>query len=237
MRKKKNQNKRVRNVRGQFCGSNSPCLDVIDESGGVDQPHDETSNVSNGSSHQMDTGLNNSRNGSEYRVDANFEKSSRSVSELIEDVLHDTRELTGVQFSNNALRCEKCLRESTEFLPLELQQVSLNRQRHKKKFGAPLPNRNSAFLCADCRAYMQNSSRQLKWSFTWAVVFCTLLFYGSALDCNGEYFFNLLPTSIAYSWLSAALEANFEIEMGVPLFSDFSVIYSAFSALVEDKKA
>ena len=92
----------------------------------------------------MDAEATRSQNRREYQFDANIDQCSKPASELDDNMLHDTHETT-----------RTILSESTEFVPLDFQQLPLISQRHKKKFGAPLCENIRASLCTDCRAYRQ----------------------------------------------------------------------------------
>ena len=128
--------------------------------------------------------------------------------------------------------CEKCYRESTDSYPLDIQPTSIHNVNNSLYFGANLVENSSAKICSLCRRYL--SCRQ--WKYAWAAVLCTLLFFGSQLGCNGEYFFSLLPCTFSSSWQSAAVSAGFS-DKSLPLFNDFTAIQHDFTVLIEQKKA
>ena len=231
-RRRHNTN-RKRNVHGQFTRNHANPIAANDGNGVEQQQEAERSSNVNNSDFQCDEFHEERANCGDRSPQLNWEV----CSEFDENLLRETSKLIANQFVHNPSRCEKCLRESNDHIPLRFHQVEITNNNRSKKFGAPIRSRNRLNVCTDCQNYMQQTSRTLKWSFAWAAVFCTLLFYGAVFDCNGEYFFNLLPTSIAYSWLSAALEANYNIDTKLPLFNDFTPIRLAFVKLVEEKKA
>ena len=231
--RRRHNTSRKRNVHGQFTRNHANPIAANDGNGVEQQQEAERSSNVDNSDFQCDEFHEERANCGDRSPQLNWEV----CSEFDENLLRDTSKLIANQFVHNPSRCEKCLRESTDHIPLRFHQVEITSNNLSKKFGAPIRSRNRLNVCTDCQNYMQQTSRTLKWSFAWAAVFCTLLFYGAVFDCNGEYFFNLLPTSIAYSWLSAALEANYNIDTKLPLFNDFTPIRLAFVKLVEEKKA
>ena len=237
VKKKSHTTNRKRNARGRFTGNHVDPNAETDETDNREQQVPEQSRNDNFSGCQDEAPVASLQPQRGKWVDSTSSHSWETLSELDETLLCDTSKLTANSFVHNPLRCEKCLRETTEQIPLNFYQVELTSNSRSKKFGVPVGNRNCINVCNDCRDYMLHSSRTLKWSFAWAAVFCTLLFYGATFECNGEYFYNLLPTSVAFSWLSAAMEANYNIDTKIPLFNDFSAIQSAFAKLVDEKKA
>ena len=128
--------------------------------------------------------------------------------------------------------CDKCYRESTDAYPLDIQATNIVNVNNNLYFGAPLVNNSSAKICSLCSRYV--SCRQ--WKYAWAAVLCTLLFFGSQLGCNGEYFFSLLPCTFSNSWQSASVSAGFN-DKSLPLFNDFTDIQRDFTVLMDQKKA
>ena len=128
--------------------------------------------------------------------------------------------------------CEKCYRESTDTYRLDIQSTDIPNVKNNSCFGAHLVNNSSSKICSLCTRYL--SCRQ--WKYAWAAVLCTLLFFGSQLGCNGEYFFSLLPCTFSNSWQSAAVSAGFN-DKSLPLFNDILAIEYDFTVLIEQKKA
>ena len=134
-------------------------------------------------------------------------------------------------FSSADDRCAKCLRESTDFYPLDLQMTTVSSSR---KFGNKLRPLTCVKLCHLCEHYVNN---QRIWKYAWPSVLCTMIFFGVAFGCNGEYFFNMMPPTIAYSWLTLATSVGYNIDSTVPLFNDFTVILNDFDNLMSQQRA
>ena len=116
--------------------------------------------------------------------------------------------------------CQKCMRQSSECLPLQLTTTNVTVS-SRGFFGAPLLENSTADLCSLCVLYLSNRNQ---WKFAWPSVLCSLMFRESMFMSNGEYFFSLLPSTITVSWSNAARSAGFHVNTGIPVFNDFDVI-------------
>ena len=116
--------------------------------------------------------------------------------------------------------CRKCMRQSSEYQSLQLTTTNVTVS-SRGFFGAPLVENSTAELCSVCVLYLSNRNQ---WKFAWPSVLCSLMFRESTFMSNGEYFFSLLPSSIAVSWSNAARSAGFNVKTGIPVFNDFDII-------------
>ena len=129
--------------------------------------------------------------------------------------------------------CEKCLREDTQEQKIDIQATARQTSWIKRKFGVPLQNRATVNLCQLCRNYMSKNV----WKYAWASVLCTLFFFGSNLNCNGEYLFTLFPVSFTESWKTAANHVGFENQNSLPVFNDFNCVFGNFTSIMSQRKA
>ena len=156
-------------------------------------------------------------------------ESLRVITTCNDEALHGCTNITALISTDHI--CAKCLRESTVFYPLSLQLVTVGVSR---KYGTIIPPGSCVTLCELCQNYV---SIRPVWRNAWPAVLCTMIFSGAKYGCNGEYLFNLLPFSIAYSWLSVAKSSGFFIDSSLPLFNDFTLIENEFVYFMSQYRA
>ena len=128
--------------------------------------------------------------------------------------------------------CAICLRESTSFYNLHLETISCSNKHRKQKFGAKVksPLGSLICICQLCEKFCDS----LEWKFSWPAVFCTLIL-SSKYNCNGYYFYKLLPVEMRQSWYKCWSEAYHQLEEDTSssLFQDYTVKKRKF---LESKK-
>ena len=129
--------------------------------------------------------------------------------------------------------CEKCFRQSTHNHPLTLtiEKVSVS---STGLYGAPLQKNSSVALCEHCKSYLMHRSM---WKFAWPSVLCSLMFFEDKVNSNGQYFYSLLPLTLAQSWFTAAQVAGFFGVGNLPLFNDFDDILKNYNCVRGTTKA
>ena len=60
---------------------------------------------------------------------------------------------------------------------------------------------------------------------------------GSAFQCNGEYLLNSLPSSLANSWLSEAIDRGYSVSSDIPVLNDYTVTEKAFDDVIAKRTA
>ena len=128
--------------------------------------------------------------------------------------------------------CAICLRESTSFYNLHFETISCSNKHRKKKFGAKvkLPLGSLICICQLCEKFCDS----FDWKFAWPAVFCTLIL-SSKYNCNGYYFYKLLPVEMRQSWYKCWSEAYHQLkeDTSSSLFQDYTVKQRNF---LESKK-
>ena len=151
-RRRHNTN-RKRNVHGQFTRNHANPIAANDGNGVEQQQEAERSSNVDNSDFQCDEFHEERANCGDRSPQLNWEV----CSEFDENLLRDTSKLIANQFVHNPSRCEKCLRESTDHIPLRFHQVEITSNNRSKKFGAPIRSRNRLNVCTDCQIYMQQT--------------------------------------------------------------------------------
>ena len=128
--------------------------------------------------------------------------------------------------------CAICLRQSTSFYNLHFETISCSKKHRKKKFGAEVKSQlgSPICICQLCKKFCDS----FEWKFAWPAVFCTLIL-SSKYNCNGYYFYKLLPVEMRQSWYKCWNEAYHQLEEDTSssLFQDYTVKQRKF---LESKK-
>ena len=120
--------------------------------------------------------------------------------------------------------CSVCLRQSTASYPLNLRTISLGPLYCKRQFGNKISpcffrQHLSIDVCNLCECYLRESI----WKFAWPAVLCSFTVPSGEYQCNGQYFYSLLPEEFHESWSMVASQLGYVNPSGPTLFQDFTI--------------